>query len=84
MDRALFCEYLVRLIRDKETKQVVAEVPALKIADYGTDRQKALLRLKRMVAFHLGSLVAEGKPIPKEPRTGEGLYIRVKRPSGAP
>ena len=84
MDRALFYEYLVRLIRDKETNQVVAEVPALRIADYGIDSQKALQRLKRMVAFHLGCLVAEGKPVPKEPSTGEGLYIRVKRPAGAP
>ena len=84
MDHQEFCEYLVRLTRDKATNQVVAEVPALTIADYGPDSQKALQRLKRMVAFHLGCLVAESKPVPKESRAGEGIYIRVKRPTGAP
>ena len=83
MDRQEFCEYLVRLTWDRETNQVVAEVPALSIADYGPDSQQALQRLKRMVAFHLGCLVAEGKPLPREPRSGEGVYIRVKRPTGA-
>ena len=84
MDHQKYCEYLVRLTRDEATNQIVAEVPALTIADYGPDSQKALQRLKRMVAFHLGSLMAEGKPLPKESRTGEGVYIRVKRPAGAP
>ena len=84
MDHRKYCDYLVRLTRDKATNQVVAEVPALKIADYGPDSQKALQRLKRMVAFHLGCLVAEGKPVPKELRSGEGVYVRVKRPAGAP
>ena len=84
MNHQEYCDYLVRLSRDRATKQVVAEVPALKIADYGPDSQKALQRLTRMVAFHLECLVAEGKPVPNEPRSGEGVYIRVKRPASAP
>ena len=75
-------EFKVRLARDKETGQVVAEIPALEISDYGLDSQEALGRLKRMVEFHLECLVAEGKPIPEEKKAGEGLYLRVKRPVG--
>ena len=75
-------EYKVRLTKDKETGQVVAELPALDISDYGLDSQEALGRLKRMVEFHLECLVTEGKPIPEEKKTGEGLFLRVKRPVG--
>ncbi len=77
MDQALFYDYLVRLVEDKETDQVVAVVPALNLEEYGLDSQEALQGLRRMVAFHLGCLVAEGRPVPKEPRSGEGVYIRV-------
>jgi hypothetical protein len=31
-----------------------------------------------MAVFHLESLEQEGKPIPQEKQTGEGLYLRVK------
>ena len=81
MNHREYCNYRVRLTRDRETDRVVAEVPALKIADYGPDSQKALQRLTLIVAFHLGCLVAEGKPVPKESRSGEGVYIRVRRPA---
>ena len=77
-------EYRVRLYKDKETGQIIAEIPALDIADYGPDSQKAFQRLKGMAAFHLESLLAEGKRIPKEKRTGEGLYLKVRSPAGAP
>ena len=70
--------------RDKATNQVVADIPTLSIANYGPGNQKALQRLKRMIAFHQGCLVAEGKPVPKEHRSGKGIYIRAKRPTGAP
>jgi hypothetical protein len=43
-----FYEFQVRLTKDKDTGQVVAEVPALDIADYGMDSQQALQRLKWM------------------------------------
>ncbi len=75
-------EYKVKLAKDKETGQVVAEVPALDIADYGLDSQLALGRLKRMVEFHLECLLAEGKPIPEEKTGGQGLFLRVKPPVG--
>ena len=75
-----FYQYQVRLIKDEDTGQIVAQIPALDIADYGPDSPKALQRMKRMVAFHIECLEAEGKPIPQEKRSGEGLYLRVKRP----
>jgi predicted RNase H-like HicB family nuclease len=73
-----FYESQARLTKDKDTGQVVAEVPTLDIADYGVDSQEALQRLRKMVAFHLESLIDEGKPIPSEKRVGEGLYLRVR------
>ena len=73
-------QYWVKLIRDKETGQVVAKIPALGIADYGADSRTAIQRLKKMAAFHLECLELEGEPIPEEKHTGEGLYLRVKVP----
>ena len=78
-----YCEYQVRLVKDKETDQIVAEIPTLDISDYGPDSQEALQRLTRMVAFHLECLLAEGKPIPREKSTAQGLYMKVKRPVSA-
>jgi predicted RNase H-like HicB family nuclease len=77
MDAIGVYEFQVRLTKDKDTGQVVAEVPTLDIADYGADSQQALRLLRKMVAFHLESLMDEGKPIPPEKRAGEGLYLRV-------
>jgi predicted RNase H-like HicB family nuclease len=79
-----FYQFRVRLLKDKATDQIVVEVPALDICDYGPDSQKALRRLKEMVAFHLECLMAEGKPIPQEKKATEGLYLRVRRPVSAP
>ena len=78
-----FYEFRVRLLKDKETGQVVAEVPTLGIADYGLDSQQALKRLQQMVAFHLECLLAEGQPIPREKRSGQGLYLKVPYPLNA-
>ena len=79
-----FYEFSVTLLRDEETGEVVAEVPALSIADYGPDSEKAVRRLGQMVSFHLECLRTEGKPIPQDTAGGEGLYLRVKRPAGVP
>ncbi|MBM3943425.1 MAG: hypothetical protein FJ316_10995 [SAR202 cluster bacterium] len=76
-------EYRVRLLKDKETGQVVAEIPTLGIADYGLDSQQALHRLQRMVVFHLECLLAEGQPIPREKRSHRGLYLKVPYPLNA-
>ena len=78
MDTSGFYEFQVRVTKDKDTGQVVAEVSTPDIADYGADSQQALRRLRKMVAFHLESLIDEGKPVPSEKRAGEGLYLRVR------
>ena len=75
-----YCEYRVNLLKDRETGQIVAEIPALDISDYGLDSRNALESLKQMVIFHLESLLAEGKPIPEERGTLQGLYLKVRRP----
>ena len=62
----------------RETASVVAEIPALRIADFGADVPEALERLQAMAAFHLDCLVQEGKPIPTEKREDAGFYLRVK------
>ena len=79
----MYYEFRVRLLKDRETGQVVAEIPTLDIADYGPDGQKALKRLKDMVTFHVECLLAEAKPIPQEKRVGEGLYLRIRHPARA-
>ena len=76
-------QYHVVFTRDPETASVVAEIPALRIADFGTDVPEALERLQAMVSFHLDCLVQEGKPIPTEEREEAGLYLRVKPPPDA-
>ena len=82
MDADRFYQFRVRLLKDKATGQIVAEVPTLDISDYGTDSQKALRRLKEMVAFHLECLASEGKPVPLEKKNGEGFYLKVRCPTG--
>jgi len=78
-----YLEYKVKLSRDKETGLVVAEVPALGIADDGVDKGQALANIRHMVAFHLDCLLEEGAAIPEEKHKGEGIYVRVKRPARA-
>ena len=75
--------YHVVFTRDPETTSVVAEIPALQIADFGADIPEALERLQAMATFHLDCLVQEGKPIPTEEREEVGFYLRVKLPSHA-
>jgi hypothetical protein len=75
--------YHVAFVRDAETDRVVAEVPALQLADFGVDVPEALDRLQAMVSFHLDCLAQEGKPIPVERREDAGFYLRVKPPPHA-
>lgn len=83
MGAAAILDYRVAFTRDPETASVVAEIPALQIADFGVDVPEALERLQAMVTFHLDCLVQEGKPIPTEDREEAGLYLRVKLPPHA-
>ncbi len=76
-------EYRVLVSKDPETGSLVAEIPALHLADFGADVPEALDRLKAMVSFHLECLLEEGKPIPSEGEDQEGLYLRVKLPAHA-
>ena len=78
-----FLDFRVSVSRDRGTGQVVAEIPALGIADYGKDLPAALDHLEEMLRFHLDCLRKEGKSIPKERQTKEGLYLRVKLPAHA-
>lgn len=75
--------YHVVFTRDPETTSVVAEIPALQIADFGADIPEALERLQAMATFHLDCLVQEGKPIPTEETEEAGFYLRVKLPPHA-
>ena len=78
-----FLEYRVSISRDDETGQIVGEIPALGIADYGKDLPEALTHLEQMLRFHLECLQQEGKPIPTDQTLGEGLFLRVRLPAHA-
>ena len=73
-------EYPVMVSKDPATGCVVAEVPALGIADSGADVPEALANIKAMVAFHLECLREEGKPIPADESGAEGVHLHVKIP----
>ena len=76
-------QYRVVVTKDPETGSVVAEIPALQIADFGADVPEALDRIQAMLTFHLECLLEEGKPIPSEESENEGLYLRVRLPAHA-
>lgn len=67
-------------MKDPETGSVVAEVPALGIADQGVDVPEALANIKAMVAFHVECLQEEGEPIPPGEEGEEGSYLHVMLP----
>ena len=73
-------QYSVAFTRDLETGHVIAEIPALQIADFGADVPEALERLQAMATFHLDCLVQEGKPVPAEKRQEAGFYVDIKLP----
>lgn len=75
--------YRVLFSRDPDTRSVVAEIPALGIADHGADMPETLDRLRDMLSFHLDCLREEGKPIPRDACEEEGLYLRVSVPAHA-
>ena len=75
--------YRVLLSHDSQTGETIAEVPALDIADCGTDASEALSKVQEMIAFHLECLTLEGKPVPSEESYEEGLYVQVRLPIGA-
>ena len=75
--------YRVVFTRDPETTSVVAEIPALQLADFGADVPEALERLQAMASFHLDCLAQEGKPIPIEEWEEAGFYLRVTPPPNA-
>ena len=83
MNELEFLEYRVLVSRDPDTGQLIAEVPTLGLADYGTDLSDALKHLEEMLRFHLDCLQEEGKSIPREQKTDEGFYFRLKSPAYA-
>ncbi len=76
-------QYRVMMMKDPETGSVVAEIPALGIADQGADVPEALANIKAMVAFHVECLQEEGEPIPPGEEGEEGFYVHVKLPAHA-
>ena len=76
-------QYRVVVKKDPETGSVVAEIPALQLADYGADVPEALERLQGMLTFHLDCLREEGKPFPADREDQEGLFLRVNLPAHA-
>ncbi len=76
-------QYRIEVTKDPETGSVVAEVPALGIADSGADTPEALAHIQAMVAFHLECLQEEGKPIPPAEDGENGFYVHVKLPAHA-
>ena len=76
-------EYRVVVLKDQETGSVVAEIPALHLADYGADLPEALDRLRTMLTFHLDCLREEGKPFPADLEGQEGFFLRINLPAHA-
>jgi predicted RNase H-like HicB family nuclease len=83
MNTSSALQYRVLVTKDEETGSVVAEIPALHLADYGADVPEALDRLLAMLTFHLDCLQEEGKPFPVEQGKEEGFYLRVNLPAHA-
>ena len=76
-------QYRVVVRKDPETGSVVAEIPALRLADYGADVPEALNRLQVMLTFHLDCLREERKPLPADREGQEGFFLRVNLPAHA-
>lgn len=76
-------QYRVEVSKDPETGSVVAEIPALGIADQGADLPEALVNIQAMVAFHVECLQEEGESIPRGEEAEEGIYVHVRLPARA-
>ncbi len=72
-------QYKVCLTWDEETGLMVADIPALGIADDGPDTPTALDSVREMALFHMECLLDEREQLP-ESDEGEGVYIRVQVP----
>ena len=81
MSVSAMLQYRVEVTKDPETGCVVAEVPALGIADQGADVPEALANIKAMVAFHVECLQEEGESIPSGGEGEEGIYVHVRLPA---
>ena len=57
-----FYHYRVLLTGDPDTKQVVVEISALGIAEYGQDVLQAIARLSEILHFSLYALLSQAKP----------------------
>jgi hypothetical protein len=73
--------YHVAFTRDADTDRVVAEGPALDLADFGVDVPEALDRLQAMVSFHLDGLAQEGKSNPSRAEGGRRVLPAGAAPS---
>ena len=60
MKARAYAEYKLKLFTEKESGIVIAEVPALGIADQGKTTAEALDNIRKMVEFHLECLLEEG------------------------
>ena len=83
MEQQGFLNYHVVFSHDAETATVVAELPTLRLAEFGADVPEALERLQAMASFHLDCLVEEGRPIPTEDIEETGFYLHIARSSHA-
>ena len=81
MSAPAILQYRVLVSKDPETGCVVAEVPALGIADQGADVPEALANIQAVVTFHVECLQEEGEPIPLGEEGEEGSYHHVMLPN---
>ncbi len=81
MSASAAVQYYVVLRKDPETGSVVAEIPALQLADYGADVPETLDCLQAMLSFHLDCLREEGKSFPSDRDDQEGLFLHVNLPA---
>ncbi len=80
---ASFIDYRFIVSYDAETGLVIAEIPALGIADDGPDANAALDSVREMALFHIEGLIEGGKEVPVEARQEEGIFIRIRLPARA-
>jgi len=55
-----------RIIIEKEEKNYVAFCPTLGLSDYGKTIDQAIERIKKLIKFHIESLLQLGYPVPAE------------------
>ncbi len=55
-----------KIVIEKEKNNYVAYCPALGLSDFGKNIDEALKRMKKLIKFHLETLLELGYPIPVE------------------